>query len=37
MEHENLVLSNQLIKVELPSWKVWKADLEKIWKAALEK
>ena len=24
--YENLFLSNELIKVELPPWKIWKAD-----------
>ena len=27
VSHENLVLSNKLIKVELPPWKIWKADI----------
>ena len=26
MKHENFVLSNELIKVELPPRKIWKAD-----------
>ena len=27
MKRENLVSSNELIKVELPPWKIWKADV----------
>ena len=26
-KHENLVLSNELIKVKLPLWKIWKGDV----------
>ena len=28
--YENLVLSNELIKVELPPWKIWKADVSSV-------
>ena len=30
MKHENLVLSNELIKVELPLRKIWKTDFSSI-------
>ena len=30
MKHENLVLSNELIKVELPSSNTWKADVSSV-------
>ena len=30
MKHENLVLSNELIKVELLPWKIWKADVSRV-------
>ena len=30
MIHENLVLSNKLIKAELPPWKIWKADVSSV-------
>ena len=30
LETENLVLSNELIKVELPLWKIWKADVSRV-------
>jgi len=29
-KHENLVLSRELVKVELPPWKIWKADLSSV-------
>ena len=29
-QHETLVLSNELMKVELPSWKLWKADFSSV-------
>ena len=28
--YKNLVLSNELIKVELPPWKIWKADVSSV-------
>ena len=28
--HWNLVLSNEFIKVELPPWKIWKADISSV-------
>ena len=30
MEHGNLVLSNELIKIELPPCKIWKADVSSV-------
>ena len=30
MKHENLVLSNEFIKVELPSSNTWKADVSSV-------
>ena len=30
MKHENLVLSKELIKVELPPSKIWKADVSSV-------
>ena len=30
MEHENLLLSKELIKVELPPRKIWKADVSSV-------
>ena len=29
-KHENLVSSNELIKVELPPWKIWRADVSSV-------
>ena len=28
--YENLVLSNELIKVELPPWSIWKDDVSSV-------
>ena len=30
MKHENLVLSNELIRVKLLPWKIWKADVSSV-------
>ena len=30
MKHENLVLSNELIKVELPPLKIWRANVSGV-------
>ena len=30
MKHENLVISNELIKVELPPSKIWEAEVSSI-------
>ena len=30
VHNKNLVLSNELIKVELPLWKIWKADVSSV-------
>ena len=30
MKYENLVVSNELIKVERPPWKIWKANDESV-------